>query len=153
MVRSRRGFTLIELMIVMAILGILAAIAIPNFRSMTTRARVAQVRSNMHTVQLTTEEFASRNNNQYPSTAASVTVEGALTFAVLLPSGGMPDNPFTGAATNLDWSNVAGTGPGTDAAGGIALNVTRTLAGGPWDRYQIIGEDHAGTPLAQTLGN
>ena len=93
MFRSNKGFTLIELMIVVVIIGILAAIAIPNYISMTNRAKEGSVKANAHALQLVVEDYNVRNNGTYP--ALGDIVPG------LFPGAVFPTNSFTGAPCNI----------------------------------------------------
>ncbi len=89
----RKGFTLIELMIVVVIIGILAAILVPSFMSMKDRASEAAVKSNGHTCQLAVEDFGAQNNGVYPPAATA-----ADDIMANLPNGVLFRNPFTGEA-------------------------------------------------------
>jgi prepilin-type N-terminal cleavage/methylation domain-containing protein len=99
---NAKGFTLIEMLIVMIIIGILAAIAIPNFIRMQDRAKEASLKANMHTIQLAFEDFSTRTDGIYPDHGGSVTLTGE-TLEDLCPQGQFPKNPFSGAVTAFVW--------------------------------------------------
>ena len=153
MLRGERGLTLIELMIVIVVIGMLAAISYPFFQNFTNRARVANVKNNMHTLQVTVEDFSARNDGTYPANPGDTTIDGGFTLTGLLPGATMPMNPFTANPTTLDWSNATGTPPSTDAQGGVALNVTQSVPGGAYDEYEIIGADENNAALSLILSN
>jgi prepilin-type N-terminal cleavage/methylation domain-containing protein len=92
------GFTLIELMIVVVIIGILAAIAIPNFQRLIKRSKEASVRGNVHTIQIAVEAFAVDHGAVYPVQADDAEIQA------ILPGGGYPENPFTRTATAVPWN-------------------------------------------------
>jgi len=85
---KRAGFTLIELMIVVVVIGLLAAMAIPNYMNMQNHAKEASTKSNAHTVQLVVEDYSVRNEGLYSMNPADLTP--------LLPGQGLMVNPFSG---------------------------------------------------------
>src|SRR5262249_33669046 len=75
--RSDRGFTLLELLVVMTIVGILAAIAVPALRDSPQRAREATLKEDLFTMRSVIDQFHG-DKGFYPPDLPTLVTEGYL---------------------------------------------------------------------------
>ena len=96
---GRGGFTLVELLVTVSIVGILAGLAIPNLRNMTFRARATSVAGDLEVVRVATLNY-NANAHSWPAEVASGVVPPELNN--FLPDG----FSFAGTGYTIDFENV-----------------------------------------------
>ncbi|OGS00668.1 MAG: hypothetical protein A2V88_07230 [Elusimicrobia bacterium RBG_16_66_12] len=141
--KSKKGFTLIELMIVVAIIGILAAIAIPKFAELIRKSSEGASKGNLGSLRSALSIYYGDMEGQYPFAASALTISGK--YLTAIPVAKAP-NYHSDLSTEVDGSAV--TAPNnaggwwymntiTDAnVGSVLVNCTHTdTKGSVWTVY------------------
>jgi prepilin-type N-terminal cleavage/methylation domain-containing protein len=130
MLRSRAGqtgFTLIEVLVVIAVIAILTAIVIPMYLNARAKASNASVKEGVHTIAIGIETYAADNHDTYPVVTA-VAQGGAV--GALVDS--WPTNP---------WTNAYMAHTSSSAMGDYAYSVTST-------GFSLVGYGPSGAVIA-----
>src|SRR5688500_14694006 len=95
-IKSKKGFTLIELMIVVAIIGILSAIAIPQFANMVAKSQEGASKGNLGTIRFALSIYYDDTEGYYPMGAATTALPSLVTgqkYLKTFPPANAPRTP------------------------------------------------------------
>ncbi len=93
--RGRRGFTLLELMVVMALIVVIAGMAMASYRNSVTLAQEAVLREDLFRMRDAIDQYYA-DKNKYPATLDALVSDGYLRA--------IPEDPFTRSATT--WQEI-----------------------------------------------
>jgi type IV pilus assembly protein PilA len=127
--RAQRGFTLIELMIVVAIIGILAAIAIPQYQDYVTRSRWQDTYSAVLPIKTAIAECAQNNNGAFAAAPCDTIANLSAAGADYLVAGTTGVGKF-GATVDVTGGVITMDGSAQNGLGNCVVTMTPVAQGG-----------------------
>lgn len=154
--RRHQGFSLVELLVAVVVIGIIISIAMANYTGAQKKAKTSTIKSNMHEVQIAAESYATDATGCFGPFAGGIDA--------YLPGGGhqlggstgqYPNNPYTGKAqaasppttsfsqlaANRTATGIAATGEGAEGIVGYQPASSGTAGPLTMDTYTIDGAD------------
>jgi general secretion pathway protein G len=120
--RVKQGFTLIELMIVVAIIGILAAIAIPKFASLIDKSKEGATKGSLNAVRSALQVYYGDNEGWFPADNLAVLTTNAKYIAAIpvakLPTTGITDSSVVVTFSSSSAAGVFTNGSAAEGSGG-----------------------------------
>jgi prepilin-type N-terminal cleavage/methylation domain-containing protein len=128
MKKSKQGFTLIELMIVVAIIGILAAIAIPKFADLINKSKEGATKGSLSSVRSAIQVYYGDNEGWFPADTLDVLTAGGKYISVIpvakLPTTGHADSATVTPLNTVLLSSNTSEGGGWGYANNPALTAS-----------------------------
>lgn len=158
--RTTKAFTLVELLVVVVVIGILAAIALPNYVGASQKAKSAAVRGNMRTIQIASESYSTDSGGAYCNSTLYQNYLPGGSNSISGSAGFIPVNPISGqtctivdaglaTATAISSQRIA---PAVSSSAPMSAGNLGYCVSDSGESYAVIGSDVNGRYIGGTGG-